>query len=241
MRALTFSSILPNGILLVFLCACQPFDPLTPPRLEAPEITSIALSDARLRGSWRETVRLSWKLPADSVNIRSCTLLRRTDNDSTFDVFDYSQNIPESFDTFYDDLGSIGFPTSDFFLVRYRMYALDTLGRSGDTSEICSLYLARQPEIDTINSTKGSFQWSSRFIQGSVESYLSVWNAGQTVRFSSVPREEFGSWDYPVHFSATLPDSLCPLPQGTWYYALYLTAMGIDRQSLKVDSINVPE
>lgn len=241
MRALRLAATISNGIILVYLCSCQPYDPVTPPRLGAPVVTAVALGEARLFGYWREAVRISWDHPAtDSIGVRSYTILRRTDNDSAFDVFTRSQGIPPSIDSFSDDLVPIGFPSTDFFAVRYRIFATDTLGRSSDTTEVCSLFLARQPELDTIEDSTGTFRWNSQFIQGSVETYIAVWKAESNVRYESPRREEFGSWDLPVYFSATLPDTLRPMASGRWFYAIYLFAMGTARQSLKVDSINVP-
>ena len=215
---------------------------MTPPPLSPPEITAIDLTEARLSGSWREAIHLQWEAPStDSIAIRSYTIIRRTDNDSSFDVFSRSQGIPSSIDTFNDDIKPIGFPDADYFSVRYRIFAVDSLGRSGDTSAVCSLYLARQPVIDTIDLAKSSFRWFSQFIQGSVETYIKIWNASGAAVFSSPRQEEFGSWDYPVYFSATLPDSLSPFSPGTWYYAIYLFAMTAEHQSIKVDSFNVAQ
>jgi hypothetical protein len=231
---------LQSGILLVGICTCQYYNPVTPPRLGPPEVTTIACSEARLFGTWREAIHLEWRAPAtDSISIRSYTLLRQTGSDSTFDVFSRSQGIPDSITRFDDDIKPVGFPDEGFFIMRYRILAVDTLGRSSDTSATCSLYLARQPEIDTIDPSNYSFRWFSQFIQGSVNSYITIWDAGDTTRFSSAPQEEFGSWDYRVYFSATLPDSMKSMGSGVWYYSIRLFAMGTQHQSIKVDSFNV--
>ena len=240
MRAVKPLSSLVCGVFLVGICTCQPFDLV--PRLGAPEITHIGLTEARLSGTWREAIHLRWEMPStDSISIRSYTIIRQAANDSLYDVFTRSQGIPSSIDSFNDDIKPLGFPQGDFSPVRYRIFALDSLGRSSDTSAPCSLYLARQPEIDTIDITKSSFRWMSRFIQGSVDTYLKIWDAGGAPYFTSARQEEFGSWDYPVYFVATLPDSLSPFSPGTWYYAIYLFAMGTERQSIKVDSFNVDQ
>jgi hypothetical protein len=215
---------------------------MTPPHLGPPQITTMALTEARLSGSWREAIHLRWEAPpTDSIGIRSYTLIRRTGNDSSFDVFSRSQGIPSSIDTFNDDIKPFGFPETDFFPVRYQIFAVDSLGRSGDTSAACSLSLARQPGIDTVDLAKSSIRWFSEFIQGSIETYIKIWNTAGDGYFSSARQEEFGSWDTPVYFSTTLPDSLSPFSPGTWYYAIYLFAMGAERQSLKVDSFNVAQ
>jgi hypothetical protein len=224
------------------VCTCHTYNPVTPSRPDAPVVTEFRTTEARLFGTWRETVRLRWTPPplAEPVDIKSYTLIRKTANDSVFDVFIRSQEIPPVIDTFFDDIKPIGFPKDSFLLVQYRAFAVDRFGRSGDTSAACSLYLARQPEIDTIDPVRSVFRWRSQFIQGSVSTYLKLWNAEHTVLFSSPRQEQFGSWDYPSLFSAQLPDSLVPMPPGRWYCSIYLLAMGIG-QSLKVDSIYVPD
>jgi hypothetical protein len=217
---------------------------MTPPRLGAPEITELYVGEARLTLAWREAIRLRWKAPlTDSIGIRSYSILRKTDTDSLFDIFAGSQAIPSSFDTFYDKIDgkSIAFPDADYRLIQYRILAIDSIGRLSDTSAACSLYLACQPVVDTVDIKKAFFRWHSQFIQGSVATTIKLWDETGSVSFTSVRQEEFGSWDFPVYFSTTLPDSLRPIPAGTWYYALHLSAMGTDRQSLKVDSFNVAQ
>ncbi|MBN2037339.1 MAG: hypothetical protein JW768_11400 [Chitinispirillaceae bacterium] len=240
MRSLIVLFLPASGIIITVVCMCQPFDPITPPRLSAPEATVIRLSEARLFSSYREAIHLEWEPPVnDSAGIRSYSIIRKTSSDSVFDLFTRSQGIPPSIDSFNDDIKPIGFPNEGFTLVEYRIFAIDTLGRSGDTSAICSLFLVRQPQLDTIDLPRSSFRWHSRFIQGSIATYLHLWNRDGSVTWSSPRQEDFGSWDYPLYFSATVADSLLPLTAGSWYYAIYLFAMGNDRQSLKVDSFNV--
>lgn len=226
------------------ICTCQLFDLVTPPRLGPPEITEVHVCEARLTLAWREAICLRWKAPlTDSIGIRSYSILRKTDTDTLFDIFAGSQIIPSSFDTFYDKIDgkSLGFPNADYRLIQYRIIAIDSLGRLSDTSAVCSLYLACQPVLDTVDIGKSSFRWHSQYIQGSVASHIKLWDKTGSVSFTSARQEEFGSWDYPVYFSTTLPDSLSPFSPGTWYYAIYLFAMGTERQSIKVDSFNVAQ
>jgi hypothetical protein len=224
-----------------FFCACQPFETVTPPLLTSPAITSLNLTEAKISGAWREAARITWAPPqSDPAAVGSFTLLRKTADDSLFDPFTRSQRIPDSIISFTDDMTPIGFPTDAFFVVRYRIFATDTLGRAGDTSAPDSLFLTPQPKLDTLDMTNWCFRWHSRNIQGSVASSIKIWNGAATVAWRSATAEDFGSADYPLYFDACLPDSLKPLAAGTWYYALYLEAMGPAHQSLKVGSFNVP-
>jgi hypothetical protein len=163
-------------------------------------------------------------------------------------VFSNSREIPDFIDTFNDDIGPIGpplpsqldFPIDTYLPVYYRIFATDSLGRSGDTSEVCSLSLARQPELDTIDLARSTIRWESQFILGSVETYLKLWDAEGTVTYTCPKKMDYGS-DNILYFTETFPDSLVPLAPGTWFYAIYLFAMGIERQSIKVGSFNVQE
>jgi hypothetical protein len=217
---------------------------MTPPRLSPPEITELYVCEARLTLAWREAIHLHWKAPStDSIGIRSYSILRKTDTDTLFDIFSGSQAIPSSIDTFNDKIDgkSLGFPNTEYRLIQYRIIAVDSLGRLSDTSAACSLYLACQPVLDTVDIGKAIFRWHSQYIQGSVATHIKLWDETGSVSFTSVRQEEFGSWDYPVYFSAKLPDSLAPFPPGTWYFSIYLFAMGAERQSIKVDSFNVAQ
>jgi hypothetical protein len=226
---------------LLLFCVCQSFQTATPPRLKSPHISAINLTEAKLYGSWRPAIRIAWTPPnADTTAIRSFTLIRKAPGDSIYDVFTRSQEIPDSISVFNDDVTPIGFPYDGFTLVSYKISAIDSLGRPGDTSAPCSLYCAPQPNLDTIDRSNWCFRWHSSRIQGSVSSAIKIWNDAVTVSWQSAATEDFGSHDFPTYFTACLPDSLKPLPAGTWYFALYLEAMGVERQSLNVGSFNVP-
>jgi hypothetical protein len=226
---------------IAILCICQSYPPITPPRLDSPVFTKITLSEARIFGTYREAVRLAWRAPrTDSIGLRSFTLIRKLPGDSLFDVFSRSQGIPAPIDSFSDDMTHIGFPLDGYSLVMYKIVALDTLGRPSDTSAPCSLYIAPQPILDTVDTVKLCFRWHSSRISGSTVSYVKLWDKTGTRSWESVRSEKFGGDYPPLYFDACLPDSLKPLNRGTLYYAVFLEAMGPEHQSLKVDSIDVP-
>jgi hypothetical protein len=221
------------------IAACRPyFEPLAPPRLASPAVTGIGIAETKPPSPLQEAIRISWQPPSeDSVAIRSFTLIRKTASDSGFDVFTRSQGIPDSVHTFDDPATPIGFPIDGFFLVSYRLFAVDTLGRPSDTSAACSLYLAPQPTVDTIDLAGGTVRWHTRFIQGSVLSWIKLWNGASGASWESRPAEDFGSYDYPLYFTVGLPDSIRPVAPGTWGFAVFIQAMGPERQSLKVGSV----
>lgn len=226
------------AVLAVFLFVCQYYAPITPLRLKQPSITKLVLSEAKF-STYHEAVHIEWSPPpADSIAVRSYTLLRKTYNDSLFDAFKHG--IPDSIVSFNDDLMPIGFPLSGYNLIVYKVFAIDTLGRAGDTSVACSLYLAPQPELTTLDTATRCFGWFSRNIQGSVTSHIKLWNSTGDSLWTSPRVEELGSENDQVPFSACLPDSLKPLLPGIWYFAIFLEANGSLYQSMKVGPFNVP-
>jgi hypothetical protein len=225
--------------LAAFLFFCQYYPPITPLRLKPPVFSKPFLSEAKF-STYREAIHITWTPPStDSITIRSYTLLRKTGDDSLFDVFTRSQGIPDSIVSFDDDLTPIGFPVNGYDLIVYKIFAIDTLGRAGDTSAACSLYLASQPELTRIDTAAWCFGWLSRGIQGSVTSHLKVWNAGGTRSWTSPASEELGNEQVPVNFSSCLPDTFKPMTAETWYFALFLDANGSLHQSMKAGSFNV--
>ena len=222
------------------LLGCQSYAPITPLRLGQPVITKVTLAEARF-STYREAVHIEWSPPpSDSIAVRSYTLLRKTTNDSLFDIFTRSQGIPDSITSFNDDLTLIGFPMDSDLLVMYKIVPVDTLGRAGDTSAACSLYIAPQPVLTSIDTTSWCFNWTSHGIQGSVSSYIKVWNAAGTISWTSMESEGFGNENVQLPFSACLPDSLKPENVDTWYFAVFIDANGSLHQSIKVGSFNVP-
>jgi len=220
------------------MCVCQFDAPVTPLRLRKPVITNVSLSEARF-SDWREAAHLEWSPPStDSIGIRSYTLFRKTQSDSLFDVFTRSQGIPDSVTSFYDDLTPIGFPGDSFLLVEYRICAIDMLGRPGDTSAPCSLYLAPQPGLTSIDSTAWCLGWESSHIQAPVTSRIKVWNSANNRSWTSRDSTAFGNENIPQLFLACMPDSLKPAHSDTLFFAIFLNANS--RQSLKVGAIYVP-
>jgi len=195
------------------------------------------LSEAKF-STFREAIHVGWVRPSeDSIGIRSYTLLRKNFDDSLFDIC--SHDIPDSVTSFDDDLNLIGFPANGYFLIRYRVFAVDTLGRPGDTSAACSLYVAPQPEFTALDTTSWCFGWLSRSIQGSVTSHIKIWNGAGNRTWTSPDSEKFGNEQVPVNFQACLPDSLKPPLPDQWYYTIFLEANGSLYQSIKVGSFNV--
>ncbi|MCU0609367.1 MAG: hypothetical protein MUF22_06335 [Chitinispirillaceae bacterium] len=229
----------------VIALACESYvaPRTTPPRLSAPVFGPVNLSEAKYGDTYHEAIKLTWTPPAtDSNDIRSFTILRKKDGDSIYDVFYHSDKIPDSITTFLDDikLSGIAFVPTSYVNVYYRMFAVDTLARRSDTSAPCSLSLAPQPVFDRLDTTRNwCFNWTSRHIQGSVRSLITIWDSTHTVRWTSPATEEFGEENRITPFRACVPDTLQRLHSGTWFRAIYLEANGSEYQSLTVEPFNV--
>jgi hypothetical protein len=221
-------------------CHCQTLLPITPPKLESPVFTKMYLTEAKVAGSYG-AVHLEWIPPkTDSIGIRSFTIIRKLGGDSLYDVFFSSAMIWDTINAFNDKLTPNGFPSDGYILMQYKIFALDNLGRPSDTSAACSLYLAPQPVVDSVDTATWCFRWHSRHIMGSVASYLKVWNAAGTVSWQSEQNEQFGGENVSIPFDAFLPDSLKQRVAEKLYFAIFLQANGYSHQSLNVDSLNVP-
>ncbi len=221
--------------------ACPTIEPPPPPPLAAPAIDSLILSGYDpLRNEHGEYIKIFWSPPvSETGSAQSFTLLRKVQDDSSFDVFDLSQTIPGDTLTFYDDLSIIGFPTEFYDTLAYRIFAVDSLHRSGDTSGAVFVMLAPQPTFRQFNQSTWSFNWSVLGILGAIESCIEIWNENRSIIWKSTPKIEYGGENQIIPFTTSLPQSLIPLSSGNWYYGIYVKANGAERQSLKVGSFIV--
>ena len=230
------------AIFISMLCmglACPTIEPPLPPRLSSPIIDSITLTGYnKILNVHRETLKLNWSPPLNQyTSVASYTLLRKTARDSLFDIFDMSRSIDML--EFHDDLNVIGFPSSFYDSISYRIFAVDSLGRSGDTSHIFSIMLAVQPSFKEFNQTSWTFKWTVLGILGAMTSHIKIWNKDQSRIWSSTPQIQYPGENQILTFSVSLPQNLIPLQPGDWYYGIFVEANGAERQSLKVGSIKI--
>ncbi len=224
--------------LLLSLFFCIPVDSPRQPRLEAPQLSfgsMTAMADPT--EGLTESVHLVWTITADRSEVGSFTLLRRFTTDSLFNVFTGSRLIPADTTDFYDDLHGYTFPDHGADSIFYRLLAIDTLGRFSDTSEICTVAIAPQPELTGYDPQSGCLEWES-WIRGGILSWCKVRNESGTLEWTGERQEEFPHTDEPGRFSACFPDSLRPPPCGKWYVALFVRAA--EMNSLYTGSIDVP-
>jgi hypothetical protein len=189
-----------------------------------------------------EAVHLQWTPPEKStISPNFYTILRMFPGDSVFDIFTQSQYIPADTLDFYDNIDPSVFPASgsNFGLLQYKIFALDSLGRPGDTSDVCSLRVIQQPALDSLNLVTNCIQWSSNADFGGPKSYCTIWKDDKIQSWTSNTTVVYPPTDQPAIFTACLPDSLKPLSTGRWYYALFID-IGDYSHSVKTGFIDIP-
>jgi hypothetical protein len=188
--------------------------------------------------AYREAVHLSWTTAAgEAAAVASYTLLRKIQPDTVYDVFAGSRLIPADTADFCDGLTGFTFPANGFDSIFYRICAVDTFGRTGDTSDACPVILAPQPDLIGFDTAQACLRWES-WIRGGVFSWCTVWNARDGRGFTGEMLQEFPFTDQPARFSQCFPDSLSPPAGGRWYYALYIRAN--ESYSLVIGSLDAP-
>jgi len=225
------------SLIVAFFVSCLPGNPVLPERLAAPQLSFVDLEiiPDPLRG-YRDAVHLKWEFK-DNAHPHTYTLLRMLPGDSFPDVFTGSRGIPADSTDFYDDLSGYAFPEAGFDKVVYRITAVDTVGRAGDTSETCTVVLAPQPLFDDFSENDGCLHWES-WIRGGVFSQCGIWRDSLPYYWKSEQMLVFPLTDHPAAFTACLPDSLLPLANGRWRYSLNVSANAA--VSLLLGEFNVP-
>jgi hypothetical protein len=226
-----------TGIILFF--HCFPVDAPLKDTLNEPELEFVgmaAVSDGQ--GGYTEAVHLHWTFAkTDATPLQSFTLLRQLTGDSVIDVFSGSRLIPPDTGDFFDELVNYTFPSHTIDSIIYRIMAVDTFGREGDTSDPCIAYIAPQPAFIAADAATGCYSWES-WIRGGIFSWCRIWRDGESVDWTSSQLLEFPLTDKSATFNACLPDTLLPCSSGRWYYALFIKAS--ESRSLKTGVIDVP-
>jgi hypothetical protein len=226
------------SVILSQLIACLPVDPPLPHTIEKPLLQCDGFVVAPdISDGYREAIHLQWSLSdTETALVSTYTLLRKFSFDSVFDVFTGSRLIPADTFHFYDELINYVFPANGIDSVFYRILAIDTLGRAGDTSDIVRLKIAPQPKFGSYDEEKGCCSWES-WIRGGIFSWCTVRHETETIHWTSERQEKYPDTDQPAVFSACFPDTLFPPPSGRWYYGFFIRAN--DAYSLSVRAIDV--
>ena len=189
------------------------------PPLSAPVFSNAECIAAKF-DTYRPAVHLTWKVSdGDSLSVREFVILQKSMDSSVFSVL--VRSIPDSVTGYYDNLDRIAFPQAwDFTTLQYRIYAIDTLGRPGDTSAIDSVVLAWPPtllwpaEKDTVRPD--SLAWSVFGVMNGYFSsvYLYSDTAGLIWKSPLPDTPTYSDHDKTDHFMIPLPQSLS-IPAGS--------------------------
>lgn len=214
-----------SSILCLLLLSCIPVEPPLPQKIAASELTFKEMTVAHNTfGNYYEAIELQWHRPGhDTQPVQSFTLLRKFSNDTTFELFNRSQHIPADTTSFFDELAADQFPTSGSDSVFYLLFAIDTLGRPGDTSNICRVFLTPQPVLASFSTDSLCIVWDS-WVRGGVTSWCRIWPESMQSSCESEPYEIYPETDQAARFSACFQDQARILESTRWHYALFLRA-----------------
>ena len=199
-------------------------------------------------GAYQGAIHMQWTLTtSDSSPVKEFVILRKKQSDSAFGILHHG--IPDSIFNDYDVINPKDLPQDQLFgspytSIRYRIFAIDTFGRSGDTSAQDSALLTWTPTdvypVDTLK--ENLFKWSTRSYQGGYISYMLLWgDAAEGLLWTSPkpPEPTYGTVSEDS-FSVQLPSSLYPLPTGKYYYGVKVEFPGADVESIVIREFYAP-
>lgn len=216
----------------VIVGGCLTIDPPPPDRPAAPKFTRysiVAKKDSD--NEYNEFIQLYWMYDTtDQISIRYFEIIRMLPVDSNSNT--NIKNIPHSITTMYDKISNFNLvnPRTSSNTIFYKIFAIDSLERSGDTSVVCTVSLAENVTLnspfDTLHSNV--FQWVvPQIFTQSITSIL-LWNNDSLLWNSdSIPDYTGGG---AKSQSKTLPVHLSPLSTGRYFWGVNMTLVsgGID-------------
>ena len=241
---------------IFFLCAasclpiastCPTSDPFPPPTIQAPSFTSMDVTGIKSGGAYQGAIHMQWTLTtSDSSPVKEFVILRKKQSDSAFGILHHG--IPDSIFNDYDVIDPKDLPQDQLFgspytSIRYRIFAIDTFGRSGDTSAQDSALLTWTPTavypVDTLK--ENSIKWSTRAYQGGYFSYVLLWNDASGLLWTSPkpPEPTYGNATEDS-FSVRLPTALYPLSPGKYYYGVKVEFPGVSIETIIIREFYAP-
>ncbi len=223
-----FPGVLSCFACLLFLAGACPseFKPL-PPTLNAPAITNLELTAVRSGTGgtlqYHPAIHIRWTPPdQDSVRVQSYTLLRSaiSGSDTSFTVATHS--IPAGVHEVYDRIDDILPPKElDHKFIFYKIAALDTLDRPGDTSLVDTFALGHPPSLEIPHDTLRTnfFRWIVAKIPAGYRTHMILWGDNGPIWKSPLPQSPtYGSTEWYIAHEVTMPDSVWPLPSSLYYF-----------------------
>ncbi len=210
---------------------CLTVDPPPPALLSAPEFIKAEIIPRTFDGEIREMIHVQWEPDTtDTISIYTFQILRQPDTDSLPTPI---TGIPDTYRDNYDAVYSLTIANRTIeHLVYYWIFALDTLGRAGDTSSVFSVELARKvnllhpEENDTINTmiTNIFFQWEVPAIFNQTMSHAILWKNDSLIWASDTVKDYTGGGS--KIYRKPVDDSILPLVSGVYLWGVELIIIG---------------
>jgi hypothetical protein len=228
---------------LCIASTCPTPDPFPSTPINAPSFTSLELIGEKWSDEYQPTIHLQWTLAGkDSLPVGKFIVLRKREMfDTTFEIL--PTDIPDSQYEDWDKLEATDFPDQGVYKkIWYRVFAIDTAGRPGDTSTADSVKLSWPPHItepvDTLLNNK--FKWSTVRYLGGYYATLYLWNDSGLVWNSPRPEEPQYGHETPDSETLVLPSPPASLLPGAYYCGVKIQIPGEDIQSLALRQFYVP-
>ena len=179
----------------------------------------------------------------DSLPVDYFIILRK--KQSTDTAFNEAiLNIPDSINEYWDRLYPIDFPDQGVYTkMWYRIFAIDTQGRSGDTSATDSVTLSWPPRItEPVDTLRGGiFRWETVRYLGGYYTSLSIWSDLEGLIWKSPkPLEPIYGHETPDSESLVLPSPPAPLPTGRYFCSVKVEIPGASIQSIAIRQFYAP-
>jgi hypothetical protein len=244
MRAVKLLSICFVSCILLGSSCPSPV-PFPPPPLSAPVFTAAELVAAKF-DTYRPAVHLAWKPPhTDSLSIREFVILQKSLDSSNFSVL--VRSIPDTITVYDDNLDRSAFPQAwDITTMQYRIFAIDTLGRSGDTSDIDSVAIAWPPipqwppDRDTV--LPDTLVWSVFGVMNGYFTYVSLYadSAGLVWKSPKPDTPTYSNHDKTDHIIVPVPKSVPLVSGATYFWAVKVEIPSGSSSSMAISRFYVP-
>lgn len=212
--------------------------------MNAPSFTDIEVTAIKWGDTYRGSIHFQWNMPGrDSLPVDHFVILRKKESlDTSFNegIID----IPDSASECWDKLDPGDLPDQGVYSkIWYRIFAVDTQGRPGDTSAADSIQLSWPPRItapvDTLRG--GLFKWTTIRYLGGYYTGLSLWSDSLGLIWKGPkPSEPIYGHETADSESLVLPSPPAPLAPGKYYCSVKVEIPGANIQSIALRQFYAP-
>ncbi len=224
--------------------SCPTPEQFPPPPLSAPIITGKEIALAKF-DTYRPAIHITWKAPAtDTLAIKEYVILTKSDDSAGFSVL--VRNIPNTVLNYYDNIDRISIPANEIKSVYYKIFAIDSLGRNGDTSSLDSFIVSWPPKqifplsSDTI--VPDSLVFTVSGVMGGYYPYVFLCSDSMGVFWKS-PKPDTPTYsfaDKTDRFIVQVPKTITFVKNSMYYWAVKVEIPTGNSQALAVSRFYVP-